>query len=438
MNYTTANLSTPFLPLSDPPLWLTLMCATSDAIILAVIKLRSHLLALLATLTLALVPSVDAQIAPGELVAPKLEMSGGNLNFTVQPSLAGRNYRLQCSDTMAGGTWTDVGVVRSGDGGNLVMSHPYESAVQRRFFRVVIVEATRAPEGFSLITAGSFEMGQTGIVHAEPVHSVYVSAFYMGKYEVTKELWDAVKTWGASNGYTDLPVGNGSYVSKGANHPVHSINWFAMVKWCNARSQKEGLTPCYYTDAAQTVASICKTGQPYIVNTMVKWSANGYRLPTEAEWEKAARGGLSGKLFPWGNTISHSQANYSVYSSNGKTNYYSYDVTPRPPGKVYDYYHPTYAVNGDPYTSPVGSFDPNGYGLYDMAGNLLEWCWDEYGIYTSDAQVDPRGYVDGSAPVIRGGGWYDSAYDARCAYRNIKTSDGSNRYIGFRLARGQP
>ena len=137
----------------------------------------------------------------------------------------------------------------------------------------------------------------------------------MAKYEVTKELWDAVRTWGLDNGYTDLPAGNGSYASKEANHPVHSINWYAMVKWCNARSQKEGLTPCYTVSGA-----IYKTGTRAGCN----WSANGYRLPTEAEWEKAARGGLSGKRFPWGDTIS-TVRRITCYSSNGTTNYYSYE-----------------------------------------------------------------------------------------------------------------
>ena len=93
---------------------------------------------------------------------------------------------------------------------------------------------------------------------------------------MTKELWDTVRAWGLNNGYTDLPVGNGSSASKEANHPVHSISWFAMVKWCNARSQKENLTPCYTVSGATY-----KTGSSAPV---CNWNGNGYRLPSEAEW----------------------------------------------------------------------------------------------------------------------------------------------------------
>jgi len=163
----------------------------------------------------------------------------------------------------------------------------------------------------------------------------------MDRYEVTKQLWDHVRTWNGGNGYTDLPVGSG----KGPTHPVQSINWYEMVKWCNARSQRD-MVPVYYTNDAQTV--IYKTGYENLTNAQVKWSASGYRLPTEAEREKAARGGTSGHRFPWSNveTITHSQANYRSLSG------YSYDISPT------SGYHPTYAVGGYPYTSHVGSFAP--------------------------------------------------------------------------------
>ncbi len=286
-------------------------------------------------------------------------------------------------------------------------------------FRVTATDTPPAPDGFVLIPGGPFTMGRTSgdtDSNAPPV-SVTVSAFYMGKYEVTKELWDEVRAWGLSNGYTDLQVGNGTYASKGANHPVHSINWYAMVKWCNARSQKEDLTPCYTVSGATY-----KTGSSDAV--VCNWSANGYRLPTEAEWEKAARGGVSGKRYPWGtDTISHAQANY--YASRTSFGNQSSGG-----------YHPTYAVGGTPYSSPVGNFAANGYGLYDMAGNMWEWCWDWYGSsYYTDGATNPRGPASGSSRVGRGGGWYDDAGYCRAADRGGNYPGGTNLIIGFRTAR---
>ena len=295
-------------------------------------------------------------------------------------------------------------------------------------FRVNVTDSATppAPDGFALIPAGSFQMGDqsnplVGSSGELPVHSVYVSAFYMGKYEVTKELWDTVRAWGLNNGYTDLPGGNGTYISKGANHPVHSINWYSMVKWCNARSQKEGFMPCYSVSAFTY-----KTGDSV---PDCNWSVNGYRLPSEAEWEKAARGGLSGHNFPWGNTISHSQANYCVNSLNGTTNDYSYDESPT------QGYHPTYATGLTPYTSPAGSFAPNGYGLYDMAGNVWEWCWDSYGSYPSTAQTDPLGPVSGWLRVNRGGSWGTVAFGCRVADRGYFSPAAAGNIFGFRIAR---
>ena len=166
-----------------------------------------------------------------------------------------------------------------------------------------------AARGFVWIPSGSFLMGdqsdpRVGVSEELPLHSVYVSGFYMGKCEVTYEVWDAVRTWGSSNGYTDLPPG----ASKGANHPVHLIDWCSIIKWCNARSEYEDLHPCYLVDG-----TVFRSGGGDLLTCNIvtcDWNANGYRLPSEAEWEKAARGGLSGKSFPWGDTITHDQANY--------------------------------------------------------------------------------------------------------------------------------
>ena len=279
------------------------------------------------------------------------------------------------------------------------------------------------PSGMALIPAGNFTMGDNldGSSVALPLHSVYVSAFYMDKYEVTKALWDEVRAWNGGNGYA---YESGSGLGKAANHPVHMVSWYDAVKWCNARSQKEGLVPCYYTDAGLT--AIYKTNE---VTPFVNWNANGYRLPTEAEWEKAARGGSSGRRFPWSDsdTIQHARANYYSYSSTG----YAYDTSPT------RNYHPTFNDGVLPYTSPVDYFAPNGYGLHDMAGNVWEWCWDWYSgtYYSSSPSSDPRGPTSGSHRVLRGGSWSNSALNCRTASRNSYTPTKRYNHMGFRCAR---
>ena len=253
-----------------------------------------------------------------------------------------------------------------------------------------------------------------------PVHKVTVGAFAIQKKEVTKAQWDEVAAWGHQHGYTDLAKCGG----KAPDHPVQRVTWYGAVKWCNARSDKEGLTPCYCTDAAKT--TVYRTGEKDIEQTWVRWDANGYRLPTEAEWERAARGGLTGKRFPWGDTISHSQANYK---SNA---FYAYDVSPTR-GE-----HPTYDDGNKPDTSPVGSFAANAYGLHDMAGNVAEWCCDWLGNYPSGPQPDPHGPAAGTERVTRGGTWSYYAWTARCAARGSFAPDDSSHDIGFRLVRRQP
>jgi formylglycine-generating enzyme required for sulfatase activity len=294
-----------------------------------------------------------------------------------------------------------------------------------------------APNGFAMIPAGSFTMGNsmgedTDITDA-PTRTVTLDAFYIGKFEVTKAEWDEVQSWGLINGYTDLVAGAG----KASNHPVHSISWYQMVKWCNARSEKEGLTPAYYTNDAQS--TIYKTGNVGITNSQVKWNANGYRLPTEAEWEKAARGGLNGKRFPWGDTISHNQANYyaGTFTYTGDTTPYHDDYDLSYQQKIF---HPSYSSGSQPYTSPVGSFVANGFGLHDMAGNAYEYCWDRYGAYASGDQTNPRGPTSGDSydsRVARGGSWYDYAYQNRVAYRTGGNPSYTNPTpVGFRVLRG--
>lgn len=270
--------------------------------------------------------------------------------------------------------------------------------------------------GFSLIPAGSFTMGRTSGDHIfdAPSIEVTISEFFISGIEVTKDLWDTVRIWGASNGYTDLAAG----ASKGGSHPVHNVSWWDVIKWCNARSEKEGLTPCYTLSGA-----VMKTGTtiPY-----VNWTSNGYRLPTEAEWEKAARGGVSGKRFPWGTDfISHAKANYYAVS------YLGYDLSGGD-----NAYHPNYNNGSTPYTSPVGSFAANGYGLHDMAGNVWEWCWDWYGESTYvNGVVNPLGLLSGAYRVRRGGSWADDAERSRASVRDNSSPTFRDSHIGLRVVR---
>jgi formylglycine-generating enzyme len=289
------------------------------------------------------------------------------------------------------------------------------------------VRRATAPD-LVIIPAGSVQMGVTnseGFTNELPQHTVYVGAFYLGRTEVTKELWDSVYTWATSHSYFFDHAGT----TKAADHPVQTINWYDAVKWCNARSEMEGLTPAYYLDTS--FSSVYRGPEQFEMWTnFVKWNANGYRLPTEAEWERAARGGLADLRFPWGDTITHTQANY--YSSAT----YIYDVSPTRG------YHTNYSSGGFPCTNPTGDFTPNAFGLYGMADNVGEWCWDWYdaGWYSRAAATNtncrgPRG--DGMTyRVQRGGSWNIQANKSRSAYRGYNGPADAVFSLGFRCARG--
>ena len=293
-----------------------------------------------------------------------------------------------------------------------------------RFYRVVVSSTNSVPPtGMVLIPAGSFIRGDTfnheGDISELPTNTVSVSAFYMDKFEVTKTMWDTVHQWATNHGYS-FEYGA---LGKAADHPAQTMTWYDAVKWCNARSEMEGRTPAYYTSAAQT--TVYRNTEVNVGTASVKWNA-GYRLPTEAEWEKAARGGSGGHRFPWADadTITHIRANYL------SQDVYTYDVSSTRG------YHHDYDTGGYPYTSPVGVFAANGYGLYDMAGNVYEWCWDWFdaNYYNSPPGTDPRGPTPTPAEyrVMRGGSWSGTAYDARVANRGWSPPQFGYDTIGFR------
>jgi formylglycine-generating enzyme required for sulfatase activity len=236
-----------------------------------------------------------------------------------------------------------------------------------------------------VIPAGSFEMGGRGGKEDESfVHKVTLDSFLMDKYEVTQAEFKRL----------ELP--NPSHF-KGDNLPAEQVTWTQAAIYCNARSRDEGLKPCYDEHTAEC-----------------DFSADGYRLPTEAEWEYACRAGTD-----------------SAYSFGGD---------PRKLGE-----HAWFADNAGKKTHPVGKKKPNAWGLYDMHGNVAEWCNDVFdkGYYRASPDTNPRGPGDGKENVLRGGAWKSSADALRSSYRlgdNPGFSDAclARDAIGFRCVRKRP
>ncbi len=250
--------------------------------------------------------------------------------------------------------------------------------------------------GFSyiLVPEGVFQMGAENEPNS-PVHSVKVGGFFVGETEVSYGAWCSVYAWSKAKDYVFKNEGNGA----SQTHPVTDVNWYDVVKWCNAKSEKEGLTPCYKVNG-----SVYRKGE--IDEVDCDWTANGYRLPTEAEWEKAARGGLVGKKYPNGDWLSNS----ANYRGSG--------------------------------TREVGDGGTNGYGLRYMAGNVAEWCWDwefdklgKFDHLLKNAE-DPKGPDRGSFRVRRGGSW-STRLEVLCAvYRRGGNSPSfGSAFDGFRLVR---
>ncbi len=258
------------------------------------------------------------------------------------------------------------------------------------------------PEQMVYVPAGTFTMGdarEEGDFTELPTHSVSLNSFYMSKYEVTQAEYAEIM---------------GSYPAHdhgvGEDYPVYHVSWYSAIKYCNLLSMAEELTPVYSISGSTNPANWGAVP----TNRDVTWdaalsnfNANGYRLPTEAEWEYAARGATNDPDY--------------LYSGSEDIN----DVA-------------WYDDNSGGSTHIVGTKAPNALGLYDMSGNVYEWCWDWYSsdYYGSSPDNDPTGPESGSRRVRRGGYWNYSAFFSRVAdRRHSNPYESSHDYLGLRLCR---
>ncbi len=292
----------------------------------------------------------------------------------------------------------------STDGGSSWMSITGEATGLRHVWRVprspsdrclLRVTADTRPiviGDMALIPAGTFRMGNItaypeGSAYETPVHEVTISrAFLMGITEVTQAEYDAVM-WS-----------NPSYF-KGLDLPVEGLYWFEAVSFCNELSRRQGLDTCYSGSGT---------------NIVCDFTANGYRLPTEAEWEYACRAGTETDFYTGNETHSGSSPLDPALDRVG-----------------------WYSGNSGMSTHPVGEKEPNAFGLYDMHGNVSEWCWDWFGrsYYTSDPVVDPIGPGMAPSKVFRGGSSADKPYELRSSYRYSPSPAQRNSNMGFRVVR---
>ena len=240
------------------------------------------------------------------------------------------------------------------------------------------------------IRAGSFLMGSPeGVVlrrEDEQLHKVTLTRdFFMGRYEVTQDFYETIMG------------SNPSYNNVCPDCPVERITWNDAIVFCNAVSLKAGLDPAY--DLKEDAITL-------------DLDASGYRLPTEAEWEYACRAGTR-TIFPYGDCLSASQANYNAY-------------WPQPGCKMGVY---------RAQSIPVGTFQPNGWGLYDMIGNINEFCWDTYAPFSAEPLVDPTGTEVPGQQVLRGGGF--SIFGPRCqsGSRHPMNPDMAMDFMGLRMVR---
>jgi formylglycine-generating enzyme required for sulfatase activity len=262
------------------------------------------------------------------------------------------------------------------------------------------------PDNFVLVKGGTFKNTKSGYYGK----GVVVSDFYMDKYDVTQKEWVEV-------------MGRNPSKFKGDNLPVETVSWYDSVEYCNRRSIKEGLKPYYNIDKNKSDPNN-KPDPKFGDLDIIKWTvtinegANGYRLPTEAEWEYAADGGQLSRSYT-----------YSGSDNVDEVAWYWRNAGDKDLSGFWNW--PAIQLNHD-QTKPVGGKKPNELGLYDMSGNVREWCWDWYGNLKTNV-IDPRGSQSGFGRVWKGGGWIGAAFTAAPTFRGSLAANGTGPDQGFRV-----
>jgi formylglycine-generating enzyme required for sulfatase activity len=295
-------------------------------------------------------------------------------------------------------------------------------------------DATAASEpDLVFIPGGVLRMGDhsgAGYADERPVHEVRLNAFYIDRSEVPWAFWHEVYDWAVAAGY-EFEGAEAIEPPLAVDHPVCNVTWYDAVKWANARSERAGRTPVYYTDARRR--TVYRAGQIDLPSNAVDWEADGYRLPTEAEWEWAARGGLTSEHYPWPSP----GRDFASHIDGGRANYWQ-SGDPYDGERVCASTPVAYYQGGQ---HPPGNDMANGYGLYDMAGNVAEWCWDWYDdkwYAAPGATVDnTRGPPRGPGRVIRGGSWISSDKYCRVAVRYMSAPGFRCHCYGLRLVVGR-
>jgi len=276
------------------------------------------------------------------------------------------------------------------------------------FFTLAASASAKEPDNFVLVKGGTFENTNSNYYGKD----VTISSFYIGKYEVTQKEWVEV-------------MGSNPSKFKGDDLPVEMVDWYDCIEYCNQRSIKEGLKPYYNIDKnTKDTNNIPDPNNGDLDN--IKWmviintGANGYRLPTEAEWEYAAGGGQMSKSYTYSGGNDVDQVAWYWKNSGDKylTGFWSWSAI----------------ENNNNKTKSVGGKKPNELALYDMSGNVREWCWDWYGDLKTNL-TDPEGSPGGYARVWKGGGWIGADFCCAPSFRGSLAANGTGPDQGFRVCR---